>query len=96
MSIGVRIATKRQENNWSQTHLAKLIGINVKSVKDWENGVSLPSAKTLIRLSEVFGVSTDYLLGINQKEIVSLENLSSADRIRVRAFIQMLLDLRLN
>lgn len=96
MSIGVRIATKRQENKWSQTHLANLIGINVKSVKDWENDVSLPSAKTLIRLSEIFGVSTDYLLGINQKEIVSLEKLSSNDRIRVRAFIQMLLDLRLN
>lgn len=95
MSTGERIARKRQENGWSQTHLAQLVGVNVKSVKDWENSVSVPAAKTLIKLSHLFGVSTDYLLGLDQRTLISLDSLDFDDQIRVKAFIQMLLNLHL-
>lgn len=95
MSTGERIARKRQENGWTQTHLAQLVGVNVKSVKDWENSVSVPAAKTLIKLSQLFGVSTDYLLGLDQRVLVSLDSLNLDDQIRVKAFIQMLLTLHL-
>ena len=95
MSTGERIARKRQENGWTQTHLAQLVGVNVKSVKDWENSVSVPAAKTLVKLSQIFGVSTDYLLGLDQRVLVSLDSLDFDDQIRVKAFIQMLLTLHL-
>ena len=95
MSTGERIARKRQENGWTQTHLAQLVGVNVKSVKEWENSVSVPAAKTLIKLSQLFGVSTDYLLGLDQRVLVSLDSLNLDDQIRVKAFIQMLLTLHL-
>lgn len=95
MSTGERIARKRQENGWTQTHLAQLVGVNVKSVKDWENSVSVPAAKTLVKLSQIFGVSTDYLLGLDQRVLVSLDSLNFDDQIRVKAFIQMLLTLHL-
>ena len=95
MSTGERIAKKRQENGWTQTKLAQLVGVNVKSVKDWENSVSIPAAKTLVKLSYLFGVSTDYLLCLDHRAIVYLDNLSFDDQIRVKAFIQMLINLHL-
>lgn len=95
MSTGERIARKRQENGWSQTRLAQLVGVNVKSVKDWENSVSIPAAKTLIKLSQLFNVSTDYLLCLDQRSLISLDCLSFDDQIRVKAFVQMLLNLHL-
>lgn len=95
MLTGDRIARKRQENGWTQTRLAQLVGVNVKSVKDWENSVSIPAAKTLIKLSTLFGVSTDYLLGLDERNLISLDILQPDDQIRVKAFIQMLLNLHL-
>ncbi|MBP3428794.1 MAG: helix-turn-helix transcriptional regulator [Clostridia bacterium] len=95
MSTGERISRKRQEYGWSQTHLARLVGVNVKSVKDWEASVSLPSAKTLIALSQLFSVSTDYLLCIDHRAMISIEHLSPDDQHRVKAFIQMLMNLHL-
>lgn len=95
MSTGERIARKRQENGWSQTRLAQLVGVNVKSVKDWENSASIPAAKTLIKLSQLFNVSTDYLLCLDQRSLISLDCLSLDDQIRVKAFVQMLLNLHL-
>lgn len=95
MLTGDRIARKRQENGWTQTRLAQLVGVNVKSVKDWENSVSIPAAKTLIKLSTLFGVSIDYLLGLDERNLISLDILQPDDQIRVKAFIQMLLNLHL-
>lgn len=94
-TTGERIAEKRQENGWSQTKLARLAKVSLNSVKDWENRVSLPAARTLIKLSELFGVSTDYLLCLDHRTTVFLDNLSFDDQIRVKAYVQMLLNLDL-
>ena len=42
MTTGERIAQKRHEKGWTQHDLAKKLGLNSKSVKDWDSGVSLP------------------------------------------------------
>lgn len=47
MSTGTRIAQLRAERQWSQTALAQKVGINVKSVKDWESDVSIPAAASI-------------------------------------------------
>ena len=49
MTTGERIAKKRHEKGWTQHELAKRMGLNSKSIKDWESGVSLPSAKNIIK-----------------------------------------------
>ena len=43
MTTGERIAKKRHEKGWTQHELVKRMGLNSKSIKDWESGVSLPS-----------------------------------------------------
>ncbi len=52
----------RQENNWSQEQLAERIGVKRLAVGKYESGQTKPSAETLQKISEVFGVSIDYLL----------------------------------
>lgn len=63
----------RQEKNLSQKEIAITLGVSGPTVSDWENGRKFPSSKNLIRLSELFSCSTDYLLGredTNGKESV--------------------------
>ena len=43
---GKRIRQLRLEKGWSQAQLGKEVGLNGRSVRDWELGTSLPSSKT--------------------------------------------------
>lgn len=95
MTTGERIAQKRHEKGWTQHDLAKKLGLNSKSVKDWESGVSLPSAKTIVKLCHLFNVSSDYLLCLDSRETLYLDDLSSGDRVRIKAILQALKNLHI-
>lgn len=60
--LGARIAALRRSRDMSQEQLAKVLGISPSAVGMYEQGRREPSAATLVALSGIFGVSTDYLL----------------------------------
>lgn len=63
VELGNRIRQLRADRNWSQRELARKIGAASKSVISYyELGERFPSYETLLRLSDVFAVTTDYLL----------------------------------
>ncbi len=64
MGISTRIYELRKENNLSQLELAKRVGVTQKAIDFWEKGTNEPKASYIIRLAQVFCVSTDYLLGL--------------------------------
>ncbi|QXN67744.1 hypothetical protein [Mycolicibacterium phage J1] len=70
MSIfGKRLKELREEYNevaaekLTGAKLGEALGVSKQSVSKWENGLSYPDFDTIIKLSEIFNVSTDYLLG---------------------------------
>lgn len=60
--LGARIAALRRQAGWSQAELARRIQISPSAIGMYEQSRREPSADTLVALSQVFGVSTDYLL----------------------------------
>lgn len=58
-----RLKTLRQNNQMTQQQLADLIGVSQGTVGNWESGARRPDSGMLVALAELFGVSTDYLLG---------------------------------
>ena len=60
--LGDRIALLRRGRGWSQTELARQLHISASAVGMYEQGRREPSADTLVALSEIFGVTTDYIL----------------------------------
>lgn len=58
-----RLIELRKEGNISQRDLAKAIGTTQAAVSLWERGERTPDIDTLLKLANVFDVSTDYLLG---------------------------------
>ena len=92
MKIGDKISLLRSENNWSQSKLASYVGTNIKSVKDWENSVSEPTVKNIKKLCQLFHVTSDYLLGINETPTISLLGMKETDIRRIKAIIQAYLD----
>jgi len=48
----------------SQSELAKKVGATQKAIDFWEKGINEPKASYIINLANFFGVSSDYLLGL--------------------------------
>lgn len=62
MDIAFRIQKLRKVNGISQEELADKVGVSRQAVSKWESGQSFPDIEKVITLSEVFDVTTDYLL----------------------------------
>ena len=62
MILADKIIENRKKNGWSQGELAEKLGVSRQSVSKWEGAQAVPDMKKIIQLSELFGVSTDYLL----------------------------------
>ena len=62
MILAEKIALLRKQCGWSQEGLAEQLGVSRQSVSKWELGSSIPDLDKIIRMSELFGVTTDYLL----------------------------------
>ena len=62
MILADKIIENRKKNGWSQEDLAYKLGVSRQSVSKWEGAQSVPDMKKIVQMSELFGVSTDYLL----------------------------------
>ena len=60
-NFGERIYNLRNRNNMSQGDLADRLDVSRQTISKWENNMCLPEAEKLLQLSEIFGVSTDYI-----------------------------------
>ena len=77
--VAERIKNLREQKGLTQTQLAKQLGITRSSVNAWEMGISIPSTQYIVELSQIFKVSTDYLLGVDTSATVSVAGLSQKD-----------------
>ena len=62
-TLGKRIAVNRKRMKLTQDQLAEQLGVTAQAVSKWENDQSCPDISILPRLAEIFGISTDELLG---------------------------------
>lgn len=76
--LNQRIRELRCGCGWSQVELAKRLGLSKQTVSNWENDNIQPSIEMLVRLSKTFGVSTDYLLGLEQTSRLDVDGLPEA------------------
>ena len=62
--FSIRLTELRKEFGISQAKLAKEIGATQKAIDFWEKGINEPKASYIIKLAKFFGVTNDYILGI--------------------------------
>lgn len=62
MILAEKIINERKKNGWSQEDLAEKLGVSRQAISKWESAGSVPDLQRVIQMSELFSVSTDYLL----------------------------------
>ena len=65
--IGSKIKAARIEKKLTQEQVAELLGVSRQTISNWENGKSYPDIISVIKMSECYDVSLDYLLKGEQK-----------------------------
>lgn len=66
VDIGARLRDTRKANKYSIKELANKLETKEEVVQAWEDSLSLPADKYLKKLSELYNVSEDYLLGLDE------------------------------
>lgn len=74
--LNERIRKLRLERGWSQVDLAKKLNVTKQSVSNWENDNIQPSIEMLVKLAREFSVSTDYLLGLEDRRYLEITGLT--------------------
>ena len=100
-----RIRELRKQRHMSQIYLSIELEVSQESISAYENGKCYPSFQSLLKLSEIFNSSIDYIMGLSDKnstsrqltdsenECLSLFNrLDEADKIRAISYMQGLYD----
>ena len=80
MILADKIARLRKKNGWSQEELAEKMNVSRQAVSKWESAQTVPDLEKILMLSDLFGVTTDYLL----KDEIESEEFTSGEEFAVR------------
>ena len=84
-----KIKTLREHYGLTQVQLAQRLGVTKSAVNAWETGTNSPSLSYVVKLAKIFGVSTDYLLGVNERLTVDITELDDLQTQAVTLMIRL-------
>ena len=65
--FAIRLKELRNEKNFTQRKIAELMNVSQVSYLHWEQGKMQPDIENIVKLCQLFGVSADYLLGLENE-----------------------------
>ena len=87
-NLASRIINLRESKNMKQSDLARRLSLDKSSMSKIENGTRKVSSDEILKIANIFEVSTDYLLGNNEKNHKSPDWATEADRIDLDKLLQ--------
>lgn len=82
MIFADKLVQLRKKAGWSQEELAEQMNVTRQSISKWEGAQSVPELEKMVRLSELFGVTTDYLLKDEIEDVESVSEPASESSLR--------------
>lgn len=83
VDLSVRLRQLRVDKHLRQEQVANLIGVTKGAVSAYENDIRQPSYDVLIRLANLYRVSTDYLLGRQDVRMLDISGLTTAEAVAI-------------
>ena len=84
VDFGAKLKKLRTEEGLTQQQLGDLLGVSKSVVSYYEVNERIPSPDTLVKISKVFHVSTDYLLSLDNGRTINIDGLSAHDEEIIR------------
>ena len=84
-----RIRQLRMESGISQVEMAKMLCVSKQSVSNWENDNIQPSIEMLVKIAKLFSVSTDFLLGQDNRTFIEVSGLTQTQIFHIQQKINL-------
>ena len=88
LCVGKRIKELRSARGMTQSELAKKIRVTTSAVSSYEVTERQPSYDVLIKVAYLFNVTTDYLLGLDGKDMLDITGLCTMQRESVQRLVE--------
>ncbi len=95
VDFGNILKTQRLKKDMTQAQLAQKLGVTKSVISAYETGLRLPSYDILIHIAKLFNVSTDFLLGGENKQDVDFSGLSQEEIDALMNLIRAMKKIRL-
>lgn len=82
----------RLSHNLNQVQLAQKLNVSKQAISNWENNNIQPSIDILIKIADIFSVSTDYLLGRDQQTSLDVSGLTPTQQAHIQQIINDILE----
>lgn len=93
MDFSEKLKTLRKAKHYSQQTLANKLSVTKSLISGYEQDLRFPSVDILIKLSNEFGVSTDYLLNLDRQKTINVEKLTDEQIALVSSIVNEFIDL---
>ena len=80
----------RKKRHLSQRQLAQRLGIAKSTISQFENDITYPSADILLEMCIIFDTKSDYLLGLDNKEWISVDGLNKVQKEAIQNMVDSL------
>lgn len=89
--FGLRLRKLRKKAKLSQTQVAKRLGLKRQTISQYERNITTPSVNVLGNLALLYHVSADYLLGLDHRPNIVLDDLTARQISTMESVINTLL-----
>ena len=76
LMLNENIKRLRMARGLNQVEFARVMGVSKQCVSNWENDNVMPSIEMLVKIADFFNVTTDYILGRNERTYIDVTGLS--------------------
>ena len=84
----MRLEELREKNHFTQSEVARMIGLNARNYNRYEKGKSEPDIETLILLADFFHTSIDYIVG-RKTDLINLSAISEDKAMLIKDILAM-------
>lgn len=88
VSLGDKLKMLRKKNNLTQQQVAERLNVSKAVVSSYELSNRSPSFQTLVKIANIYNVTTDFLLGINKRKMIDITNLTSEQADIIEKLVQ--------
>lgn len=85
--FGLRLKELRKKKKLSQSQVSARLNITKSSISGYENNIITPSNDIIVKLALLYGVTTDYLLGLDNNESIVISDLTNNQKEIVRLLV---------
>ncbi|MCH5299337.1 MAG: helix-turn-helix transcriptional regulator [Ruminococcus sp.] len=78
--FGLRLRELRKKKKLTQQQVARRLNLTKASISGYENNTITPPNDMLVKIALMYGVSTDYLLGLDKEESIVISDLTESQK----------------